>query len=764
MPQPVVHREIRRRRRGLRRLIALGLTSVLISGGLLAMPLGMASAGEISAGLHLWYKLDEDQGTTAVDASGNARNGTVSGTTSWGGADGLAFNGTDTYIKMPDNIMQGLDSISVATDVFIEPGQAAPYYIYGFGNPATGSSGTGYLFTTGDRYRTAVTVGNWSGEQISDSGHVLARGVWKHITYTQTGTTGVLYEDGYEVAQNTNVTVKPGAIGNGATTTNYLGRSVYGSDKYFRGKIRDFRVYNRALDVAEVQQLATRVNPGVLAADKGTLTLGNTSDVTADLALPTVGPRGSVVSWASSDSTVLGADGKVTRPARGRPDARVRLTATLKWGTEQDTKTFAVTVRAEFDDSQKATRAAAALVVHNIGDVRGNLTLPTTGNDGATVTWVSPQSDVISPTGEVKRPPAGSRAVNVNLIAKVRVNGAEASRTFQAQVPPLPARESLTGYLFSYFAPETRADGEQVYFALSKGNDALNWQEINNGKSVLISSLGEKGLRDPFIIRSPEGDKFYQIATDLKINGNWNWDRAQRTGSKSIMVWESTDLVNWTNQRLVKVSPDTAGNTWAPEAFYNASGGEYVVFWASKIYAETDPDHKGSVANKMMYATTRDFHTFSEPKVWIPNVTGSVIDSTVIEHDGMYYRFNKDEGNRKGCGAPFPFLETSATLLNPAFTEVTKCIGKGVIPRGEGPLVFKSNTKKDGKDTWYLFIDDYGVKGYVPFETNDLASGEWTPSTDYNLPARPRHGTVLPVTQAEYDRLLRTYQPDQVVN
>ena len=105
--------------------------------------------------------------------------------------------------------------------------------------------------------------------------------------------------------------------------------------------------------------------------------------------------------------------------------------------------------------------------------------------------------------------------------------------------------------------------------ALSRGNDPLHWRELNAGKPVLTSSLGEKGLRDPFVIRSPKGDKFYLIATDLRMyrNSSGTWDQVQRTGSKSIMVWESTDLVHWTDQRLAKVSPDTAGNTWAPEAY-----------------------------------------------------------------------------------------------------------------------------------------------------------------------------------------------------
>lgn len=43
-------------------------------------------------------------------------------------------------------------------------------------------------------------------------------------------------------------------------------------------------------------------------------------------------------------------------------------------------------------------------------------------------------------------------------------------------------------------------------------------------------------MRDPLIIRSPDGAEFFLIATNLKIYGNGNSDRAQRFGSRSIMV------------------------------------------------------------------------------------------------------------------------------------------------------------------------------------------------------------------------------------
>ncbi|WP_405961529.1 family 43 glycosylhydrolase [Streptomyces sp. NBC_00024] len=343
-----------------------------------------------------------------------------------------------------------------------------------------------------------------------------------------------------------------------------------------------------------------------------------------------------------------------------------------------------------------------------------------------------------------------------------------------AQPEPGPAPQSVptsgrkteyAGYLFAYFTGEGTADGEQIRYALSRGNDALHWRELNAGQPVLTSTIGEKGLRDPFVIRSPEGDKFYMIATDLRMyrNSSGSWDQVQRHGSKSIMVWESTDLVHWTDQRLVKVSPDNAGNTWAPEAYWDDSLGEFVVFWASKLYADDDPDHTGSTYNKMLYATTKDFRTFSEPKVW--NDPGySVIDSTVVKHDGTYYRYTKDERDPTSSSPCAKFItgEKSTSLTSTTYDFVADCIGNGAMDRGEGPTVFKSNTE----EKWYLFIDEYGGRGYLPFETTDLDSGEWTPSTNYQLPASPRHGTVIPVTQREYDRLLAAYpvSPTSVVD
>ncbi|MEV0197059.1 glycoside hydrolase family 43 protein [Nonomuraea sp. NPDC050691] len=192
---------------------------------------------------------------------------------------------------------------------------------------------------------------------------------------------------------------------------------------------------------------------------------------------------------------------------------------------------------------------------------------------------------------------------------------------------------------------------------------------------MLTSTVGTRGVRDPFIIRSPQGDKFYQIATDLRMHGNGNWDQVQRTGSKSIVVWESTDLVNWSVPRLARVSPDTAGNTWAPEAYYDEGVGQYVVFWASKLYSAGDPNHIGNTYNRMMYATTSDFRTFSAAQVWVDKGY-STIDSTLIKHNGTYYRFTKDErsSSQTPCGK-FILAERSTTMLNRNYSFLADCLG-----------------------------------------------------------------------------------------
>lgn len=94
-------------------------------------------------------------------------------------------------------------------------------------------------------------------------------------------------------------------------------------------------------------------------------------------------------------------------------------------------------------------------------------------------------------------------------------------------------------YLFVHFIGEGE-NGEQIYFSVSR--DGLHWKDLNNGKPVIVSQVGEKGLRDPFILRNHLDGKFYIIATDLCIHAGKGWGIAQYEGSRNLMVMSSENL------------------------------------------------------------------------------------------------------------------------------------------------------------------------------------------------------------------------------
>ncbi|PTT17373.1 hydrolase, partial [Microbacterium sp. HMWF026] len=787
------------RRRTIRRWAVLSM-AVTLGVGMLA-PTAALSAQAADAvpadGLLVQYPLDETSGTVAKNTAPDSRfgDGVVEGTPSWaGGGQGFAFPGGDggsgAAIKLPDDLNVGLDAITVSFDVKIAPEQRNYYWIYGIGNTANGI-GDGYLFGSGDSFHTVIASGGPATESniqpAADA--TLARGVWKSFTYTQAGSTGILYEDGVERARNTAVRTTPAQIG--PTSFNYLGRSPFAVDQSFQGQLRDFRVYDRALAPAEVSTLAGTVLREAVADGAAALDLGDLSAVRSSLTLPTVGDAQTTVTWASSNTAVLANDGTVTRPAAGAAPAEVTLTATVARGTVSTTRAFAVTVLPE-DDAYDARAIAAALAVPHIDDTRENLTLPTS-RETATISWSSSNPAVVAPDGTVTRPATGAAVQEVTLTATVTVGSATATRSFTAKVQPLPEAADTKAYFFPYFTGEDDDDDEKVRFGLSNGNDALDWTTVNDDKPVLASTLGQKGLRDPFIIRSHEGDRFYLLATDLHAYRT-GLTESQNFGSRAMEIWESTDLVTWSAQRHVVVSAPEAGNTWAPEAYYDDSRGEYVVFWASNLYPSGDPSvprWEGDSYNRMMYATTRDFVTFSPAKVWIdeqqPGQGNGTIDSTIAREDGWFYRFTVAEGtniprvdrthdltssitpeNNPWLGRTGSDWQTRQSRIGYGQTYTATSGRLTTFDEGEGTTVFRPNKGDANGDTgWFAFIDQapyYGGEGYVPFRASSLAAGDWTIAQQRNLPTSARHGTVLPVTVAEYERILARYQADRLIS
>ena len=134
--------------------------------------------------------------------------------------------------------------------------------------------------------------------------------------------------------------------------------------------------------------------------------------------------------------------------------------------------------------------------------------------------------------GLVQRPAHGA-APRVTLERPRPFDGATATRELRSRRCARRRREPLAAYFFPYFTGESTADGEKISFAAQRGNDPLEWTSSTAASPCSTSTLGTKGLRDPFLIRSPEGDKFFLLATDLQIYGGGNFGAAQETGSRS---------------------------------------------------------------------------------------------------------------------------------------------------------------------------------------------------------------------------------------
>lgn len=306
----------------------------------------------------------------------------------------------------------------------------------------------------------------------------------------------------------------------------------------------------------------------------------------------------------------------------------------------------------------------------------------------------------------------------------------------------LEEEKQYGGYLFVYFIGEQEL-GEQVYFAVSK--DGLHWKDLNDGQPVLLSNIGEKGVRDPFIVRSPKGDKFFIIATDLRIASDKGWQDAQYNGSRSIIIWESEDLVNWSKERSYEIGIPEAGCVWAPEAIYDYEAEEYMIFWASMVREEGEAKPK----QKIYCSRTKDFINFTKAKKYIER-ENDVIDTTMIREKDVYYRFSKDETTKN------IILEKSNSLATETFKDMASQVLKELIGV-EGPAVFKFNDR----DEWCLMVDQFAAgKGYLPLITDDLSSGEFRVlnSDEYDLGNnKKRHGSILNITEDEYNSLIEKW-------
>jgi hypothetical protein len=223
------------------------------------------------------------------------------------------------------------------------------------------------------------------------------------------------------------------------------------------------------------------------------------------------------------------------------------------------------------------------------------------------------------------------------------------------------------------------------------------------------------------------------------------------------VIWESTDLVTWSQPRLLNVAgaiPD-GRNAWAPEAIWNPETNDYVLYWA------TNARLNGVLKHRIYYARTTDFRTITTPRLYIDRPgTQGIIDTQIVEVPAGVgnYRYVRASGDGQIT------LEGSNSVLG-TWTNLGNLSGIGLTgSQVEGPMWMKFRDRNE----WALYLDQYASgRGYMPVLTPHPSS----PGA-YQLPAaggynmggtKKRHGSILSLTAAEESRVLARW-PNMAIN
>lgn len=705
--------------------------------------------------LKLQYAFNAKAGSDSIlDETGNGFNAKLNGSAtvkSLGAHKVLQIGATQGYLDLQSklgNLVSTLNDFTVSTYMYIDPSLVLSNngnFVWSFSNSADiSASATGCLFYSAKASRYAICTTNWRTESAVSVGSASVKGVWSHVTYTQSGTTGTVYIDGVQRKTGT-ISLLPSALG--ATAFNYLGKSAYASDQYMLNTMySDFRIYNAALNANQVAALATKTasldtltftdfaNTAALA-----IPLSGLNAVSSNLTLPNSGSNGTTITWSSSNTAVISNSGVVTRPAVGSAAVQVSLTASVTSGFVTVQKTFVATVVPFYSDAVSAQTDVANLVlVGNLTNLVSNLSLPSVGIQGSTITWVSSNSVVLSNSGAIlQRPATGTGKVSVTMTATVKKGVSTYQKTFNVMVAEA---ENFSAYLFAYF---TGNSGNQEAIRFATSSDGYTYKALNGNNPIIssasISSTG--GVRDPHILRGEEVNTYYMVVTDMVSALGWNSNRA-------MVLMKSNNLTDWTSTviNIPNTYPEysAADRIWAPQTIYDPAVGKYMVYFSMKL-GSGDSD-------KIYYAYANSTFTGLEsaPKVLFNNNGLSTIDGDIVFANGQYQLFFKTEGNGNGIKkAVSNNLTSGYVLLDKYLQSTTNAV--------EGGCVFQFYDSSD----WILMYDMYTSGAYQFTRSSDLVNFSVV-STPVSFDFTPRHGTIIPITPSELQALNIKWNPSAV--
>ncbi|MCL2065999.1 MAG: family 43 glycosylhydrolase [Treponema sp.] len=539
--------------------------------------------------------------------------------------------------------------------------------------------------------------------------------------------------------------------------------------------------------------------------------LGDLDRVFVDLDLPS--GNGEVkVAWLSTNPGVLGNNGFVS--PMPNHSVNLILTGFFSKGGTTITQVYMVTVPASSELTLEESTIVAFymegrdVVIDDFMDYyHYEVLLPNLTTQGSTILWTSSHAtypvvldDRIAnfERSRIKVTDANNFDGYITLTATF-THPSRLEHSFSKNYLVRVVDKHFTGYLMTYFGGSPM--GEQTRFALTRDPGGTEgWQPLNSNSPVIWGMSDTGGVRDPYVQRGHDG-YFYLTGTDMHsgIWGGWSSNRG-------LVLAKSRDLVNWTGSK-VNMTRTYPGNfstivaAWAPEFNYDRRTGKYQIIFSTNGSAYA----AGLPGNHMTFRAyiNSDFSGFEhEPVRFFQHpLQQDTIDCSIYYYNDLYYLAWKNEAGYNATTAPFnkhQGLASSKNINGPwEVIRMFQCQEDGSI-QTEGAQWFR----QIGTETFVMFWDRFsgapstferygyrktndfitwdppidtsqdmpaGLFPYptsAPFLTNSQVGGILTAAqrsraSTMDTPYQANHGSIIPLTEEEYQRLANTEWPDQ---
>ncbi|WP_304247072.1 glycoside hydrolase family 43 protein [Fibrobacter succinogenes] len=406
------------------------------------------------------------------------------------------------------------------------------------------------------------------------------------------------------------------------------------------------------------------------------------------------------------------------------------------------------------DDITPFWRAVDSLNLGNAAnDLYDDLSLLDTiklGGETFPITWQSSDTLFLSHDGHINGRFVGENK-EVTLTATVHDGMTDKKQDVSFKVS-IHGYEPYSNYLFAYFPAN---NNENIYYALS--NDGYNFTAMNNGNRVVAADTVsiKKGLRDPHVLRAPDG-WFYMVNTDMKSAEGW-------ASNRGMVLMKSRDLISWKHSTVHfpdKYKGKNFANVtrvWAPETFWddtydNGDGtkGRPLVYFSLLT-------NDGTISyDKVFYAyTNKDFTDLEGEPTHFFDRGRSTIDMDIVYNpiDKKYHAFYKNEGDGGICKVTSnSLMPKSGAATGSQWSKPSKALQQ-TTEAVEGAGVFKLINQ----NSWVLMYDCYNNGHYQFTSSADLENFKFIQNTEMKGAFTPRHGTVLPITAEETAKLIKAF-------